>query len=64
MDELHEEMKQVRVLLAKEGFTFNFYGESKDAIAKYTMDKIRRRITYGDIGVRFKGERGTIVWEG
>jgi hypothetical protein len=38
MDELHEEMKQVRVLLAKEGFTFNFYGESKDAIAKYTMD--------------------------
>jgi len=61
---LRAETQKVRELLAQEGFTFNFYGESKEAIAKYTMDKIRRRITYGDIGVRFKGERGTFVWEG
>jgi hypothetical protein len=64
VQQLREEVKQMHGELAQEGVNFKFYGSDKEEIANYTLNGIRRRIAYGDIEVRFRGERGTIVWGG
>jgi hypothetical protein len=59
-----EELRQMRALLAKEGFTFNFFGENKEALAQYTLNEVRKRRDYGDFAVYFKGQHGKIVMGG